>query len=133
MLSKGVLWKSPNNPDCCQDKSLLSIDWHQGSITDDNTQTTHWTWRSQVGSYIDLSVLCCNVLSMRRYQKQSTKKEMKCIHQPSHKTFDLQCCPACKIHEAMACGSNQSMSWLKAYSMRRNSCLASLGWWRTRD
>ena len=41
LLAKGVLWETPNIPDCCQGYRLLSTNLKQGPITQDNTHITH--------------------------------------------------------------------------------------------
>lgn len=52
LLAKGVLQKSPNHLVCCYDKKLLSANLQKG-----NNHITHWTGRSQVGTYMEFSPL----------------------------------------------------------------------------
>lgn len=41
MLPKEDLWETLNNPLCSQDYRLLSIDWQQAPIAENNTYTAH--------------------------------------------------------------------------------------------
>lgn len=52
---------SRNNWECCQDYRLLSTNWQQGCIGEDNTFTTHWTQRSRAGNYVQLSLLYSSI------------------------------------------------------------------------
>lgn len=76
LLAKGVPWKSPNNPGCCQDYKLLSTNWQQGPVPEDYTHTTHWTWRDGAGTYIESSPLCSCFFGIGRYSAGYQKKNV---------------------------------------------------------
>lgn len=61
LLAQGVPWKSWNSPSCCQDCRLLSTNWLQVFIAEDNTHITHGTWRSRADAYTQLSSLCSSL------------------------------------------------------------------------
>ena len=87
LLAKRVPGKSLKNWGSCQDKSLFPIIWQRESIAKENTHTTHWTWRSQDGIYVDPSLLHSTVSDIVRYSSGYQKRK---INKPNHKTFDLQ-------------------------------------------
>lgn len=67
LLAQGVPWKSRNSPSCCQDCRLLSTKGLQVSIAEDNTHTTHGTWKSRADAYTELSSLCSSLFGTGWY------------------------------------------------------------------
>jgi hypothetical protein len=94
LFTKGALWKSPNNPGCCHDDRLFSINWQWCSIAADITHTTNWTLTSQVGAYMKPSSLHSNVLVQEGILQATERK----IWTPSQSQNLLPTfCFTCKI------------------------------------
>lgn len=112
---------------CCQNYGLLSTDWQQGSIAEDNTHRTHWTWRCWAGAHIKPSPLCSSVFGIRRYSTSNQKRNVNIKN--SHNLFIHNGILSARYTMAMVAQSfcmyvvgitNQCLIWLTVHSTRRN-------------
>ena len=67
LFNKIFFWDIPINHICCYNKRLLSTNWKQIFIIEDNTLITHWIWRIKAGGYIEGLVLHFRVFGMRGF------------------------------------------------------------------
>lgn len=76
MLSTGILWERENIPGCFQAYGLLSINWQQGPIGEYNTCTTHCTWRTQAGPYLEPRNLHSSIFSIKIYSAHYQRRKI---------------------------------------------------------
>lgn len=74
-----------NHPGYCSDKRLLSLNWEQCPLAEDNTHDTHWIYRSWVGAYMEPYTLVIFVwestlsFPKRNLDTNSATKLLTCI------------------------------------------------------
>lgn len=105
-----------------------------GPIAEDNTYSSHWTWRRRASAFIETSPLWTSVHGTGKYSACYPRGKSK--HQRSYKPFSLQWRPVCKIlgcirSTKLVGKTNQDLIWIPAHSRRWNPCLTSLRWPRT--
>lgn len=124
LLTKGVPWKSLNNPSCCQDNRLFSTNWQQVSIAEDNTHTTHCTQRGWAGAYIELSPPCSGVFDTEKYSADYQKRNVST--NPATKPLIYNLSYLQTMLEQLGV-TNQCLIWLKAHLRRGNPNLTLPG------
>lgn len=125
---------SHGNPQTQADASnrLLSTNWQPGPISEDNTHTTHWMWRSWAVDYMEFS-LSVQESTVQEGTLHAVKGEMQTTTQPQTLWFtmvsylqDMQDNGGTKLVGI----NNQCLIWLKAY-LKWSPYTTLLRWPRT--
>lgn len=96
LWAKGVSWKFPNNPGCCQDSGLLPTNRWQGPVAEDNPISLIGIEKLNTGACLQpSSPQHSHTFGTGRYSASHRKRSINT--KPSHKPCDLQCFSACKI------------------------------------
>lgn len=111
----------PNNSGCCQMYMLLPQTANKVLLLR-TTQTTHYTWRSQVCAYIEPSLLCASIIGTNQYFVCYQRRNINIKPGTNLLIYKdiLTAGPWCNGATGIVGVSNQYLISLKAHSMRWN-------------
>lgn len=65
LLAIGNLWESTNNPGSYKCYRMLSTNWQEDPIAEDNSYTTNWMCNSLTRAYVNSFLLCDSMFGIR--------------------------------------------------------------------